>query len=114
MNNRQHHRQDRQKWLRRHPKATAAHNAVRVALAQGQLCRPSACDLCDGGGKIEAHHVDHEYGLDVMWLCRSCHQSLHTKKGLDPGLDKVFSKLKEEFYRRHPEARQAKEEAVEA
>ena len=54
--------------------------AVSTAVKNGTLTRPATCSKCLQEGRIEAHHhngYDKEHILDVIWLCRSCHRSLH-------------------------------------
>lgn len=58
-----------------------ARNAVRVALDNGTLIRPSVCARGDRTckGRIQAHH--HSYAVDqwlnVEWLCASHHTRVH-------------------------------------
>lgn len=54
-----------------------AHEAVRKALRNGQLVKPSQCSRCAGGKRIEAHHDDYNKPLDVRWLCQQCHGLRH-------------------------------------
>lgn len=55
--------------------------AVYRAVKSGRLIRPAACPSCGStSSKVEAHHhrgyaVEHR--LDVVWLCRACHDAEH-------------------------------------
>ena len=62
-----------------------AQNMVEYAIRVGALTRPEVCELCgnnpgdmaDGRSKIQAHHVDYNKPLEVMWLCQKCHHLWH-------------------------------------
>ena len=56
------------------------HNAVaRVgyAISRGELIRPEKCSGCDRFKKTDGHHEDYSKPLEVIWLCRKCHQQKH-------------------------------------
>ena len=72
------HRRAEAAHRRRHPLRVKARSAVGGAIATGKMQRPAECDCCRSGGKIEAHHYDYGKPLDVQWLCRPCHLSIHT------------------------------------
>lgn len=55
--------------------ARNARMATFNAIRKGTLTRPSACEQCGKGGRIEAAHHDYTRPLDVRWLCQSCHRS---------------------------------------
>lgn len=61
---------------------TRAHNAVQSAIESGDLVRPPLCGECGRPPSwlnvIEAHHDDYAKPLAVRWLCKSCHQLLHS------------------------------------
>jgi predicted RNA-binding Zn-ribbon protein involved in translation (DUF1610 family) len=77
-----------------------AHAKVQYAVTAGKLSRPNKCSVC---GKVVtkysiyrcpwtdkiyirknrcvniiAHHEDYRKPLDVIWVCRSCHNKIHT------------------------------------
>lgn len=64
--------------IERHKRA-AARAAVKSALSIGALARPDRCTECGTVGDVEAHHPDYEPAawLDVVWLCRCCHNGVH-------------------------------------
>lgn len=51
----------------------AVHNAIRA----GKLVR-KPCTIC--GKKSEGHHPDYNKPLEVVWLCRKHHASIHYTK----------------------------------
>lgn len=66
----------RKKWSKRNPKAKTAHRLVASALKSGKL-KKEPCSACGISNDIHAHHEDYERPLDVVWMCRSCHQKYH-------------------------------------
>jgi len=86
----------KQAWRKTNPKRAAAterqrrtrdykkvycRERTREAIRNGVLVRPSACEGCKSGGKIEAHHEDYGKPLDVRWLCAKCHPEAHCVLG---------------------------------
>lgn len=69
-------------WNHANPQAKKAHQAIKNALKSGDLIRPDICQQCAAPGSVEAHHHSYEshHWLDVVWLCRSCHRSVHAQK----------------------------------
>lgn len=56
------------------------HNArkkVLRAIESGKLIRPSKCELCGEELFCEAHHKDYNKPLEVIWLCKTCHENMH-------------------------------------
>ena len=64
-------------YRRANPFKIAARQIVRHSITLGLLERPDVCSECGKVGKIDAHHEDYFKPLDVMWLCRGCHKTLH-------------------------------------
>ena len=61
-------------------KARAIVNAARDA----GLLVPQPCEVCGATksgtvGKIEGHHDDYRFPLNIRWLCSSCHRKWHAK-----------------------------------
>lgn len=56
------------------PRKRLSRDAVRRAIAAGELVRPPTCGNCGATGRIEAHHhKGYDLALDVIWLCCKCH-----------------------------------------
>lgn len=69
--------------VRRDPLKTAARNAVKSAIARGELAHwnTAICAHC-GGAAVHYHHqngYEREHWLDVIPLCRLCHSNEHSK-----------------------------------
>lgn len=95
-NNRQQHRNSVQQWKRDNPKkrqvATVryrkkypekqrAHKAVTRAIELGKLARASnmICERCYKQAR-EYHHPDYSKPLDVIAVCRDCHNTIHREQ----------------------------------
>lgn len=50
-----------------------ATSAVYLAIKAGKLVRPTTCEQCGNGGRIQAAHSDYSQPLAVRWLCIPCH-----------------------------------------
>lgn len=66
-------------WRENNPNKCKAHREVAKGLKNGIIIKPVKCDLCFCIKKLDAHHDDYTKPLEVMWLCRSCHGSVHRK-----------------------------------
>lgn len=64
----------------KYPLRVIAKNTLNSAVKSGKLICPDKCTSCGNLSKIEAHHEDYTKPLDVVWLCKKCHQSLHNEK----------------------------------
>ncbi len=54
-----------------------AHKKVLRALKSGKLAKPSMCTICGGNLPLEGHHVDYNKPLEVIWVCKQCHENIH-------------------------------------
>ncbi len=61
------------------PEKNAARKMVSGALTLGILIRPLNCSKCLKECKPEGHHPDYSKPLEVIWLCRQCHNKEHGK-----------------------------------
>lgn len=60
------------------PAARRAYNLVHKAVARGELERPDTCSTCATPGPVEGHHhLGYAHPLEVLWLCRPCHEEAH-------------------------------------
>lgn len=66
----------------KHLKAVA-YRIMGKALRLNIIKRPKKCSKCKKDVKPEAHHSDYAEPLKIMWLCRSCHSSVHYKRNRD-------------------------------
>ncbi len=66
-----------------HKKQKMAHHIVKQGVDEGELTRPSVCELCTFRPKndlIMAHHWQgYDTPLVVWWICRSCNRMLAGK-----------------------------------
>lgn len=63
------------RWRAANPNRMRAHNAIRTAVKNGTLVRPSTCSSCGKADrKITADHHDYTKPLEVTWLCYVCHR----------------------------------------
>jgi hypothetical protein len=66
------------RWRSEVPGRRDAHALVRLAVVDGKLPEPTACDcfVCGGQAK-QYHHIDYDKPLEVFPMCVSCHQGWH-------------------------------------
>lgn len=55
----------------------SARSAVNHAIRDGKLTNPNRCSKCGKDGYSEAHHEDYNKALEVVWLCKQCHEDIH-------------------------------------
>lgn len=65
------------KYRMNHPIQSAANTIVGNAIRDGKLIRLSNCSKCNVECVPDGHHCDYAYPLDVIWLCRQCHNDWH-------------------------------------
>jgi len=70
----------RQKWSEASPEKRACHVILNNAVRDGRVKKPTSCQVCGAGGRIEGHHHDYTKPLDVEWLCRFCHVQKHKEE----------------------------------
>jgi hypothetical protein len=47
-----------------------------VYLRRGKIQKVNECQFCGDAG-TQMHHEDYSEPLQIIWLCKDCHQSLH-------------------------------------
>lgn len=56
-----------------------AHYTVTNAVRDGKFRRECICEECLGFDKVEGHHDDYRFPLEIRWLCEDCHKDWHRK-----------------------------------
>jgi len=70
----------RRRWAANNPQKRRAHFQVSNAIRDGKLFR-LPCAVC-GSLVTDAHHEDYSKPLDVIWLCRQHHLSIHATRNI--------------------------------
>lgn len=65
------------RWKRKNRKKDRARSVVRRAVEKKLLDVQKRCHCCQHRAPLEAHHVDYNHPLLVIWLCKSCHAARH-------------------------------------
>jgi hypothetical protein len=81
----------------KYPERFKAREKVRKAVERGVLHRPFTCSDCKlPKGDIEAHHEDYSKPLQVLWVCRECHEirDKQCSNSLLPNLDATCRRLR--------------------
>ena len=74
----------------------AAHAAVSLAIVEGRLQSPTTCEACNRPDRRSyvLHHHDYTLPLDVIPLCGSCHQRVHSGKVVEPRTGRRYTPAK--------------------
>jgi hypothetical protein len=67
-----------EEFREREAKRNSARQKVKQALRIGKIVRPGECEICGEDRELQAHHTDYTKPLDVVFLCVSCHASVHS------------------------------------
>lgn len=62
-------------WRLRFPEKVKAQQALNRAVRNGKLIK-KPCFICDSSKSV-AHHSDYNKPLQVIWVCRIHHRSIH-------------------------------------
>src|SRR5262245_23612303 len=73
--NMRYRRRQQERW----PHKERARKALRYAVRRGYISRGD-CERC-GVPNAQGHHPDYSMPLDVVWLCRTCHDEEHAAAG---------------------------------
>lgn len=65
------------KSIKKFPERQSARKKVYYALKVGHIIKPKICELCLNKKELFGHHEDYKKPLDVMWICRNCHNEQH-------------------------------------
>lgn len=67
------------KYWENNPDKKVAQTRLSNAIRDGKLVNPNCCEVCCCREKVEGHHYsyDEDKQLDVIWLCKSCHEKEH-------------------------------------
>ncbi len=60
----------------RHTKKVLCRGKLYRAVKTGKVKKDSSCSYCGEIKKLEAHHNDYNKPLDVIWVCRGCHNNI--------------------------------------
>src|SRR3990167_7103129 len=61
----------------KHTLTSKARQKLNDAVRHKRIIRPSTCEACGVKEKIQGHHHrGYKRPLDVLWLCKLCHESL--------------------------------------
>lgn len=61
----------------KYPIKFGARAIVGNAVRDGRITKPTSCQTCGKQKQLDGHHSDYAKPLDVMWLCRQCHNDWH-------------------------------------
>jgi len=67
-------------YRKSNPEKYKAHNMVNNAVRDGRMSKPNHCEGCGDICNPHGHHEDYSKPLDVVWLCVSCHRTVHVLK----------------------------------
>jgi len=62
-----------------HPERYKARNQIQIGLTNGSIKKPDSCSLCGIECPVHGHHEDYSKPLEVMWVCASCHGTIHSE-----------------------------------
>lgn len=68
-------------YKKNNPKIVESYLIMAKAFRSGKLIRANNCSLCGTLCRTDAHHEDYNKPLEVIFLCRRCHNKLHRKYG---------------------------------
>lgn len=71
----------RKRRKRRDLKKEKCRRATRAAIKRGELTAPACCQRCGAKDALEIHHINYDFPLWVLFLCRKCHANEHSIEG---------------------------------
>lgn len=70
-------REIKRAWINRNPHKRYAQLALSKAVRNSKIIKPYACQICETTGNLQGHHHDYTKPLDVLWVCVTCHSTIH-------------------------------------
>ena len=67
------------RYSERNPEKYRARYTAHSAVRSGKLVRPTQCSSCGKKCKPEMHHMDYSKPLEIIWLCRGCHEGIRER-----------------------------------
>ena len=58
-------------------KREKARGMVNKRVQSKKIIRPNKCSVCKEDKRVEAHHEDYDKPLEVIWVCKECHENIH-------------------------------------
>lgn len=58
-------------------KKEKARGMINKRILSGKIDKPDTCESCGSNGYVEGHHEDYDKPLEVIWLCKQCHEDIH-------------------------------------
>jgi len=68
----------------------AMSNAEARSAISGGLIERGVCCVCGRCSSIVGHHDDYRFPFHLVWMCRWCHQQMHTFSNRNKELDFGF------------------------
>lgn len=61
-------------------------------IRRGHIKRRTCCEACGSRFLVQGHHVHYEFPIELLWLCKTCHEDMHNF-GIprSPGLKTEFA-----------------------
>lgn len=69
--------QSQKEWDKANRIKKNCHLKVKRAIEKGLLIKPKICTYCGKNEKLQAHHIDYNKPLEVLFLCDKCHKEIH-------------------------------------
>lgn len=67
------------RYRERHKEKINAQSKLRDHVKRGNIIKPDKCSICNSTEWIEGHHPDYSKPLEVVWLCKKCHNAIHKR-----------------------------------
>ena len=64
----------------RYPQKYMARWKLNSAVSSNVIRKPKKCSQCKRIAVLHGHHENYAQPLKVLWLCRSCHNSIHKNR----------------------------------